>query len=259
MEIWKAAVLCIVQGLTEFLPVSSSGHIILFEKILGIHTGGADMFLGIMLHAGTLCAVLAVYFKKLLALFKRPFGNLLKLAIATLPAALVGVLLGDLVDRVFFGGRFLWIAFALTALLLALAENKSKQSNQLYKPVDKRRALVIGLSQAVAVIPGLSRSGTTLSAAVLCGVDREEAADFSFLMSVPIIAGALLVEIIKCARGGVSLSGIGFPALAVGTALSFVCGLAAIGILLKAIKKGNLKYFCIYLAVLSVLLIIFPM
>ena len=132
MEIWKAAVLGIVQGLTEFLPVSSSGHIILFEKILGIHTGGADMFLGIMLHAGTLCAVLAVYFKKLLALFKRPFGNLLKLAIATLPAALVGVLLGDLVDRVFFGGRFLWIAFALTALLLALAENKSKQSNQLY-------------------------------------------------------------------------------------------------------------------------------
>ena len=257
MEIWKAAVLGIVQGLTEFLPVSSSGHILLFERLLGVSTGGADMFLGIVLHAGTLVAVIAVYFKKLLALFRPPFSDFLRLLIATVPAALVGVLLGDLVDKAFFGGKFLWVAFALTAVLLALAERKTRRT-ALYRPVDKRRALVVGLAQAVAVIPGLSRSGTTLSAAVLCGASRDEAADFSFLMSVPIIAGALLVEIVKCAKGGVSLAGIGFPALAVGTLLSFLCGLFAIGIMLKAIKKGKYGAFCIYLIVLSILLIIFP-
>lgn len=256
MEIWKAAVLGIVQGFTEFLPVSSSGHILLFERILDVHTGGADMFLGIVLHAGTLLAVVAVYFKKLTALFKRPFSDLLKLIIATVPAALVGVFLGDAVDKVFFGGKYLWIAFALTALLLALAERKTRRT-ALFKPINKRRALIIGAAQAVAVIPGLSRSGTTLSAAVLCGANREDAADFSFLMSVPVIAGALCVEIVKCARGGISLEGIGFSALAVGTLLSFVCGMIAIGVMLKAIKRGSYKFFCIYLTALSIFTIFF--
>ena len=248
----------IVQGLTEFLPISSSGHILLFERLLGVNTGGADMFLGIVLHAGTLFAVMAVYFKKLLSLFRPPFSDLVKLIIASLPAALVGIFLGPVIDEVFFGGKFLWVAFALTAVLLALAERKTKRV-ALYAPIDKRRAFLIGLSQAAAVIPGLSRSGTTLSAAVFSGASREEAADFSFLMSVPVIAGALLVETIKCAKGGISLQAIGFSSLLVGTLFSFVCGLLAIGVMLKAIKKGKYRFFCVYLLLLSVLLIIFPL
>ena len=109
MEVWKAAVLGAVQGLTEFLPVSSSGHIILFEKLLRVQGGGA--FFGVMLHAGTLIAVLFAYFYKILEMIKNDRKMLLYLLIATVPAALVGFFLGDMIDRIFFGGKYLWIFF----------------------------------------------------------------------------------------------------------------------------------------------------
>lgn len=256
MPVWKAIVLGIVQGLTEFLPVSSSGHILLFERILNIDTGGADMFLGIVLHTGTLFAVIAVYFKKLFALIKPPYRNLGRLIIATIPAAIVGVFLDDILNELFFGGKYLWIAFAITAVILALAERKTRRT-ALYKPINSGRALIIGFSQAIAVIPGISRSGATLSAAVFCGADANEAADFSFLMSIPVIAGALIVEIVKCVKGGISIAQIGIIPLVAGTVAAFVFGLLAIGVMIKAIKKGNYKFFCIYLITLSVFLVIF--
>ena len=257
MPVWKAIVLGIVQGLTEFLPVSSSGHILIFERILNVNTGGADMFLGIVLHAGTLFAVIAVYFKKLISLIKPPFDNLLKLIIASVPAAIVGFTLGDIIDELFFSGNFLWLAFAVTALLLALSECKIKRATCFY-PLNNKRALIIGLSQALAVIPGLSRSGTTLSAATLSGVNQKDATDFSFIMSVPVIFGALLSEILKCFSGSISIGNIGLIPLLIATFSSFICGVFAIKVMIKTIKKGNYKFFCIYLIILSLLLIIFP-
>ncbi len=256
MPVWKAMILGMVQGLTEFLPVSSSGHVLLFERLLNVDTGGSDMFLGIVLHTGTLFAVIAVYFKKLFALIKPPYSNLLKLIIATLPAALTGVFLGDIVNEIFFGGKYLWFAFAVTAVILALAEHKTKKA-ALFKPINCGRALFIGFSQAVAVIPGISRSGATLSAAAFCGADRGEAADFSFLMSVPIIAGALIIEIIKCVNGGVSIGKIGIIPLVLGAITAFAFGLLAIKVTVKAIKKGSYKFFCIYLIIISALLVVF--
>ena len=254
MEIWKAAVLGIVQGLTEFLPVSSSGHLILFERMLNADTGGADMFLGVMLHAGTLIAVLAVYLPMLWELLKsdrRKFGFLL---LATLPAALVGVLLGDLVDSLFFGGEWLWLFFALTAVLLFVCERKARRPRVL-RPLNAGRALFVGGAQALAVIPGLSRSGTTLAAGMLAGLSREEAADFSFLMSIPVIAGAIFVELIKAMRGGGYAAGVSWQCLAVGGACAAVFGFLSIQGMLRAVKGGRLTGFAVYLAVLAALLL----
>ena len=114
MEVWKAAVLGLVQGLTEFLPVSSSGHLLLCERILGADTGGADLFLGVMLHAGTLAALLLLYAPRLWRILREDRKMLLFLAAGTLPAALAGVLLGDITDELFFGGKWLWLTFAAT-------------------------------------------------------------------------------------------------------------------------------------------------
>lgn len=253
MEIWKAAVLGIVQGLTEFLPVSSSGHILLFERILRVDTAGADMFLGIMLHAGTLISVLFVYFSKIAALFREDRKKLLYLLLATLPAALVGVLLGDLVDRIFFGGKYLWLFFALTAVLLLLASRRLRRGYPL-RPLDAKRSFLIGGAQALAVLPGLSRSGTTLAACVFAGMEREEAADFSFLMSIPIIGGAVLTEIFKAFMNESYVTAVSWQALAVGCALSAIFGLVAVKLVLRFMKRGSFVGFSVYLFLLAAFL-----
>lgn len=244
MEIWKAAVLGIVQGLTEFLPVSSSGHLLLFERLLGADTGGADLFLGVMLHAGTLVAVLAVYLPKLLRL---GFRQWLFLALGTVPAALAGVLLRDAVDALFFGGRFLWAAFALTAVLLLLCERRLRQG-YVPRPLNAGRSFAVGCAQALAVIPGLSRSGTTLAAGVFCGLPREEAADFSFLLSIPIIAGAIAAELLFPSG---AVSSVSWQCLAVGTACAAVSGFFCIRWILRLLRGKSLRGFAVYLFVLA--------
>ena len=254
MELWKAAILGMVQGVTEFLPVSSSGHLILFERILNADTGGADMFLGVMLHAGTLVAVLAVYAPMLWDLLKNDRKKLGFLLLATLPAALVGVFLGDLVDSVFFGGKWLWLFFALTALLLFVCERRSRRPC-LLRSLNAGRSLIAGGAQALAVIPGLSRSGATLAAGILAGLPREEAADFSFLMSIPVIAGAIFVELVKAMRGGGYAAGVSWQCLAVGGVCAALFGFLSVKGMLRAVKGGKLTGFAVYLAILSAVLL----
>lgn len=250
MEIWKAAILGIVQGLTEFLPVSSSGHILLFEKILRAETGGKDLFLGVMLHAGTLISVLLVYFGKIVGICKSDRKKLIFLLVATLPAAVVGFFFGDFIDELFFGGKYLWIFFALTACLLLFAQNRSKRG-RLVRPVDMKISLAAGIAQAFAVIPGLSRSGTTLSACIFAGAGREDAADFSFLMSIPIIAGAIFAELFKAFTGEGFASAISWQCLAAGAACAAVFGLISIKVLLRLVKKGSFIGFSVYLFCLA--------
>lgn len=254
MELWKAAILGMVQGVTEFLPVSSSGHLILFERILNADTGGADMFLGVMLHAGTLVAVLAVYAPMLWDLLKNDRKKLGFLLLATLPAALVGVFFGDLVDSIFFGGKWLWLFFALTALLLFVCERRSRRP-RLLRPLNAGRSLIAGGAQALAVIPGLSRSGATLAAGILAGLPREEAADFSFLMSIPVIAGAIFVELVKAMRGGGYAAGVSWQCLAVGGVCAALFGFLSVKGMLRAVKGGKLTGFAVYLAILSAVLL----
>ncbi len=250
MQVWQAAILGIVQGLTEFLPVSSSGHILLFERIFKIETG---MFLGIMLHAGTLIAVVVLYFSKICNLFKQERKKFWYLILATIPAGVVGIAFGDAIDRIFFGGDFLWLFFALTAILLFFLSARLKKTYPI-KPLNAKRATAVGLAQAVAVLPGLSRSGTTLTACVFTGMEKEEAVDFSFLMSIPVIGGALLVEIFKVFAYEGYVSEISWQALAVGMGFSVIFGLIAVRWVSALAKKGGFMGFGVYLLILAAFL-----
>ncbi len=254
MEIWKAAVLGMVQGITEFLPVSSSGHIILFEKLLCLPPGG--MFFGVMLHAGTLLAVLFAYFPKIEAIVKGERKMLLYLAAATLPAAAAGFFFGDRIDALFFGGKYLWAFFALTAALLLAAQRRAKRA-RILRPVGWRTAWTAGFAQALAVVPGLSRSGVTVSACLLAGTEREKAADFSFLMSIPIIAGAIFAELLKALTDPAVCAVPSWQSLAVGSLSAAVCGFAALRFAAGSVKRGNLYGYAVYLIALSLVLLCF--
>ena len=254
MEVWKAALLGLVQGLTEFLPVSSSGHLLLFERILGADTGGADLFLGVMLHAGTLAALLLLYAPRLWRILREDRKTLLFLLAGTLPAALAGLLLGELADELFFGGKWLWATFALTGVLLLLCDVRSGKGA---KPLTLGRSLAVGGAQALAILPGLSRSGTTLAAGVFCGLDREKAADFSFLLAIPVVAGAVLLELFKAARDPLLLSAIPLSALAAGTLCAALAGFVSVKWMLRLVKTRALWGFSVYLFCLSICLLLF--
>lgn len=253
MQIYQAIILGIVQGLTEFLPISSSGHLILFEKLLNINIE-SNMFFDIALHFGTFFAVVVVFFKDILNLFKPPFKNILYLIIATIPAGVLGVLFSDVIDEVFFDGSYLTVGFLVTALLLIFAESyyKTYEKNRtsLYKDINSKNALVIGLFQAFALLPAISRSGATITAGCFCKVKKEQIAKFSFLMSLPVILGSLIVVGVKTIK---AKSEIYINLAVIGAIISFIFGFLAIKIMLKIISKANYKYFSIYLVIVAII------
>ena len=194
--IWQSIVLGTVQGLTEFLPVSSSGHLALLHRILGTDFGGNSLFFDIMLHVGTLVAVIAVLWRDILDLFKKPFKTLLILIVATIPAGVVGLLFNGWIEDVTngqYGVILLTCCFAFTAVLLLVTEHVAKKRQQA-QPFGWKHGISMGLMQAVALFPGISRSGSTICAGVLSGAERKSVAHFSFLMSIPVILGSALVS-----------------------------------------------------------------
>ena len=275
MDIIQAIFLGLVQGLTEFFPVSSSGHLILAQDIFGIETDNALLF-DVMLHVGTLIAVFAVLWKDILGLFKPPFKKLALLAGASVPAALAGYFLNDIFDRLLGNGTFLLVLpfmFLLTASLLAVTEfitvRRAKGQGDMFgdtqgrqpcprdtnykggKPVGIKSAAIMGVAQAIAVIPGLSRSGATICAGVLSGAKRENAAKFSFFMSIPIILGSAAFSLIKAGKGAFD-GDMSLTAVAAGMIAAAVSGFFAIKLMLKAISKSNYKWFAAYLGVLFI-------
>lgn len=265
MDIVEAVFLGLLQGLTEFFPVSSSGHLVLAQSILGIGAEGA-LFFDVMLHAGTLIAVFAVFWKDLVGLFKPPFKKLALLALASVPAAVAGFLLSGTLDRLFAGGGGILLSFMflLTAALLFTTEiissrrssdtgERSNVSGAVTQNgnVGFKTAAIMGLAQAVAVIPGLSRSGTTICAGVLSGAKREKAAKFSFFMSVPIILGSALYSLIK--GGSEAFKAVSPAAVAAGMIAAAFAGFFAIKLMLKLISKSNYKWFALYLTALFVI------
>lgn len=256
MTVIEAIVLGVVQGLTEFLPVSSSGHLVLVERLLDLPAD--NIRFAIMVHLGTLLAVIAalrVQVRRLLVLglrgrvrrergrwrFTCPETRLLSLlALATLPAALAGFLLQDVIAEVFFRPLLVGCCLAVTGLVLfGLRFVRLGEGEPTF-----RRALLVGLAQAAAIIPGISRSGATISAGIYSGLQRTGAAEFSFLLSIPVILGAGLVELGGIATGGVALSEA--VTLAAGTLAAAVSGYGAIRFLLKIIGDGKLHYFAYY-------------
>jgi undecaprenyl-diphosphatase len=268
MSIWEALILGIIQGATEFLPVSSSGHLVLMQKIFGISEPA--LFFDTALHAGTLIAVVVVLWRDVSGILRRIFQPLtLYLAIATIPAVITALLFRGRIEEAFSSASFLGFAFLLTSALLFLSEKISgsakKRSHaglelpgksQSKEKMNSISALVIGLLQAVAVIPGVSRSGATISAALFRRLDRDFAARFSFLLSIPAILGALVLQAISLVKaGGAAVSDATLP-IVVGTLSACIVAFFSVRLALKIVREHSLVGFSIYTGILGLLVLI---
>lgn len=269
MTIWIAMLLGFVQGVAEFLPISSSGHLLLIQKMFGISEGA--MFFTVMLHLATLVAVFIVYWPTLIELIKKPFQKTVGLLIiATIPAVLIAVLSKMIAPvEAFFdaadAGQYLGFGFLLTSLLLFISDNvrhtrvnedgeKVEIKGKKMKSMRVTDALVIGCMQGVGVLPGVSRSGSTISGALFSGLSRKTAADFSFLMSIPAIIGGAIFEVPEAIKTG--LGDMHWTTLVAGMLVAGITGYFAIKIMINAIKKKKLLGFVIYTAVLGTLVLV---
>ena len=247
--IFFVVVLAIVQGLTEFLPVSSSGHLVLLNKFFGIQND--FLLLSVILHVATLFSVLLVLRKDIVQLFKDPFGKLSqKLIISTIPTVLIVILFKSFIDSS-FDGRFLPFCFMLTAVLLVVSEIISKKAESRQKPISKTMALIMGIAQGIAVLPGISRSGATICSGLIQKGKREEITHFSFLMSIPIILASLVLEIYEYISVGQALTLVWYE-LVIGFIVAFITGVFAVKFMLNVVKKHSLVWFAIYLFVIAI-------
>jgi undecaprenyl-diphosphatase len=260
MNILTAIVLGVIQGLTEFLPVSSSGHLVLFQKIFGIEE--PTLLFDIMLHVGTLAAVFAVLWKDIWAILRKLYQPLTAyLIIATIPTVIIALSLKDPIEKLFETGQFLGVCFLITSALLAAAELLSRRAGGgLKKPGEMNwlDALIIGIMQAIAIVPGVSRSGATLSGALSRRLDRDFAARFSFLLSIPAILGAAVLQLKDVVKGGETAAGdgIGIAAIIAGTLSAAVVGFFAVRLMLKIVREKSLWGFAIYTGILGVLVLV---
>lgn len=260
MTILQSAILGLVQGLAEFLPISSSGHLILTRAIMGISDAqaatGAFMMLDVLLHAGTLLAVVIVFWKDWWSILRNPFKSklLLLLIIASIPALIVAVFFNDFVDQ-FFTGWFLGVSFLITSLFLLIAEVVSRKERQRSDQPQVRNAVVMGIMQAIALLPGVSRSGSTLTGGLLSGLDRKAGAKFAFMMSAPAIFGSLLFEGKDAIENGY-LSQLELVPTIVGVAVAAVSGYLAIRFMLKLINRISLNWFALYTALLGIVILL---
>lgn len=251
MEIWQAIVLGIVQGVAEFLPISSSGHLVVLQEIFGMSQAGITF--DIVLHVGSLCAVFAVFWRDILMLLKNPFQKLtLMLIVGTIPAVLAGYLLRGYMD-IFQHSFYLAVAFVFTGILLLIADN-IKHVHKSEKEMSVLDAIVIGCMQAIALPPGISRSGATTTGALVSGLTRETAARFSFLLSIISIVGAATLELWEGGYSGVYMGDI--PAYMIGFVVAAVAGYFSIKLLLELIRNCKLKYFAYYVFILAALLLL---
>ncbi|MBO5772375.1 MAG: undecaprenyl-diphosphate phosphatase [Clostridia bacterium] len=256
MNFWQALVLGAVQGLTEFLPVSSSGHLLLVQQWLNIDVE-SNLLLSVLLHLGTLVAVSVVLHKYVFETIKNP-KKLLLWVVASVPAGLIGFLFSDILDKYLYSTKVLPYTFLTTAVVLLVCQYVAKRTQKTYQ-VNTKIAIFMGIGQALAVIPGLSRSGCTISAGVFAKGEKEEVAKFSFLMSIPVILGSLLLQVVKIAlqpKDVVLLGSTPWYNLATAVATSAIMGIIAIKLLLKLIQKADYKWFSVYLTALAIVLFI---
>ena len=235
----------ILQGVSEFLPISSSGHLVLFSHIFKIDD---SLFISIILHFATLLAIVFVFHKEIKDIILHPFcDEAMKIYLATIPTCLIVLVLMPLIGPS-FEGKFLGVSFLISALLLFSVESFPKKNSQF----NTKQAIIMGISQGFAIFPGISRSGTTISAGLLAGGDKEQCTKFSFLMSIPIIIMSTVLEVGKVVFGHGEIS-----VNIIGTILSFifafVFGIISIKFMLKITKKSNLKWFSIYLILIAIL------
>lgn len=256
MDLLDAIILGIVQGLTEFLPVSSSGHLVFFQRLLGVDEASV-LTVSIALHVATLLAVLVFYWRKILDMIKHPFSKLpMQIVAATIPAVLLTVLFGDLIESTYTNPLFLGPGFIFTGFALYFSE-KIGNGRKGLKELKTSDSLIIGSAQGIALLPAVSRSGMTITSSLALGLDRSFAADFSFLMSIPPILGGALLDGVDYLKGNTaSIESVGVVNLLAGMAAAGITGFLAIKLMLAAVKKMKLKYFSYYVWALGALIII---
>ena len=257
MTVFEAFWLGILQGLTEFLPVSSSGHLVIAQAVAGIRNPGIAF--EIYVHFGTLLSILVMFRNDLSAMFTSVIGKLktpgtiisgygddkeyrlfILLLLGTIPAGVIGLLFKDFFEEAFSDLKFVGFALILTGIILFV----SKFAVNRNKEICRKRALLIGFAQALAIFPGISRSGASISTAMLSGVSGEQSARFSFLLAIPVIAGATFLQVLDMVSFG---SGkIRYMIAGVGVISSFVTGTLAISLLMEVMRKGKMHYFAGY-------------
>lgn len=272
MTLLQTIVLAIVQGLTEFLPISSSGHLFLLAWLLKWPDPGLTYT--VALHAGTLVALLVYFARTWLALaaslvapgstalaelggVEQPRRLLGLVVLATLPGALAGYALESYAETVFRAPRLVAAALLLVALVMWLADQMGEFNKKLNQ-VNLGDSIIVGLAQALAIVPGVSRAGITICTGMFRGLEREAAARFSFLLATPIIAGAAVYELAQVWVLGLP-EGVSWPELAVGFAVSAATGFAAIAFMLRYLQRRTLKIFVAYRVVLGILVLVFEL
>ena len=262
MNLLQAIILGIVQGLTEFLPISSSGHLVLFQKILGVDISTPQsqsmiMTFYIALHVGTLFAVIFFFWKKVVEMIRRPFSKLpMQIVVATIPAIIMNFLFGDFIESTYMSSILLGPGFLFTGTALMIAQKLADGKKGL-EELKTSDSLLIGMAQGIALLPSVSRSGMTITTSLILGLQRGFAADFSFLMSIPpILGGALLdgIDIMRDSTG--SLESIGILNILAGMIAAGITGFLAIKLMMNVIKNLKLKYFAYYVFALGTLIII---
>ncbi len=279
MEWFEAVLLGLVQGLTEFLPVSSSGHLEIGKALLGVETTD-DLLFTTMVHAATVLSTIVVFRREIWDLLRGFFTGLkdwkiaggrlqcndqtdylLKIALSMVPVFIVGVFFKDEVESLFGSIHVVGAALVVTALLLLFSDYASKPGRKSIFPANEHRnglsywqAFAVGLGQAFAVVPGLSRSGTTISTGLICGVKREVMAQFSFLMVLVPILGETFLEIVG---GEFGESSVGALALILGFVSAFLSGLFACKVMIALVKKAKLSWFALYCLVVAICIFIF--
>ena len=268
MEWFEAIILGLVQGLTEFLPVSSSGHLVIGRQILGVEESG-DLVFEVAVHAATVLSTIVVFrhqiWNLLKGLFKFKYNDetdyILKICVSMIPVFIIGVFFKSFVEGLFESILIVGIALVMTALLLFLSDMASNPRRQMQAQVNTCRngisywqALAVGIGQAFAVIPGLSRSGTTISVGLICGVRRDVMAQFSFLMVLVPILGEAFLQVVG---GEISGSSIGALPIILGFVSAFLSGLFACKVMIALVKKARLTWFALYCAIVALCIFLF--
>jgi len=255
MTVPQALILGLVQGLTEFLPVSSSGHLAIIQGLFGLDKHELIAF-DVLVHMGTLIPVIVVFWQEIWKLIKNPFQKMtLLLILGTLPAVVGVLLMGDSLSIIFSGGLLLAAAYVVTGVFLRYADtiDNGKKSDKDITFID---ALFVGVVQMFAIMPGISRSGSTITASLFRGLDKQTAASFSFLLSIPAILGAFVFHFDDIFRGNVMVETVGFWAGLTGFLAAMVSGYVAIKIMLRLIKTKNLRVFSYYVFAIAAFLVL---
>lgn len=262
----EALILGLIQGLTEYLPVSSSGHLTIGQEVLGV-SGSDNLVFDVVVHVATVLSTLVILWKEIVWIFKGLFKfrwndetrYTVNILVSMIPVGIVGVFFKDYVEEIFGSGLFIVAYFLMvTALLLTFSYYAKPRQKE---KISLRDAFVIGIAQAAAVMPGLSRSGSTIATGLILGNKKEKLAQFSFLMVIPPILGEALLDVMKAMKHGAEAvtGGMSISALAVGFIAAFISGCFACKWMISIVKKGKLIYFAIYCAIISVVALIFSL